>query len=78
MTDLSVLASPASAVVIIAYFLIRDAISKKKNNHSPGNPGNPGGLEELHGDHRVMNEKLKALHEDNEEIKEILRRVLAK
>jgi len=75
MTDLSVLASPASAVVIIAYFLIRDALARKRNNHSPGNPGS---LEELHGDHRVMNEKLKALHDDNEDIKEILRGILAK
>lgn len=70
MNELSVLASPLSALSVIAYFLIRDAISKKRNNH---NPGNPGSIEELHGDHRVMNERLKTLHNDLEEIKGMLR-----
>lgn len=71
MTDLSVLASPAAALSVIAFFLIRDAIAKKKN-HNPGNPGNSG-MTQLQRDHATILEKLKTLHDDLEDIKGLLK-----
>ena len=76
MTDLSILASPAAALSVIIYFLIRDAIAKKKN-HNPSNPGNSG-MTQLQRDHATILEKLKTLHEDNEDVKGILREILSK